>query len=213
MNVKHCENCGKAVGPEAKFCSGCGSPIGGSIKKAVAKSAKSTGSRDLMILIGVVAIVVVGYFLLRETPAAHQHAASAGVPAKPDESAQVLANLPDDYGTMVQIGNQFMDQQKFPLAAEIYGRALAIDGSSPNVRTDLGACLHSMGLDDRALVEFRKVVADHPDHAVSRFNMGIVFNGIGQPDSAAYYWRKFIDMAPDSPMAEAAQGFLNQLKL
>jgi tetratricopeptide (TPR) repeat protein len=213
MNAKHCENCGKAVGPEAKFCSGCGAPIGGGVRKAAAQPTGSTGTRDLMILIGVVAIVILGYFLLRETPDDHQKAASAGAPPNHEESAQVLANLPDDYGTLVQIGNQFMDQQNFPLAAEIYRRALAIDGSSPNLRTDFGACLHSMGLDDRALIEFRQVVTDHPDHAISRFNMGIVFNGIGQPDSAAYYWRKFVEMAPDSPMAEAAQNFLNQLKL
>lgn len=28
MNKRYCENCGAAVGPEAKFCGSCGKPVG-----------------------------------------------------------------------------------------------------------------------------------------------------------------------------------------
>ena len=56
----------------------------------------------------------------------------------------MLTDLPTDYMGLVQAGNENMDQRQFPLAAECYRRALAIDGSSTDVRTDYGAWEYTM---------------------------------------------------------------------
>lgn len=123
----------------------------------------------------------------------------------------MLANLPTDYPSLVQLGNELYDRQNFPMAAEVYRQALEIDGSSPDLRTDFGSCLHAMGLPHRALEEFRTVIGEHPEHAISRFNMGIVFHDLGQTDSARYYWEKYIAMDPGGTLAETAHKLLEEL--
>jgi len=124
----------------------------------------------------------------------------------------MLDQLPNDYATLVSMGNQFMDERNFTVAAEIYRRALSIDGTSPDVRTDYGACLHGMGLAEQALQEFSQVVRNHPEHSVAHYNLAIVYNELGQIDSARYYWQTFLDLEPDGRGSDAARQYLKGLE-
>lgn len=174
-----------------------------------------------MIVAGALVVVAVGYFLFRQPapkpePPMEQGQSGAQHPPVTDESGRsvdmpMLANLPTDYPGLVQAGNDNMDHKNFPLAAECYRRALAIDGSSTDVRTDYGACLHGMGLPQRAIDEFRKVLVQDPTHSICNFNLGVVFNEIQQKDSARYYWKKYLEMEPQGSAAEAARNLLKEL--
>ena len=86
----------------------------------------------------------------------------------------IPGGFPSDYEGLVRMGNEAMDAAQYAMAAEAYKRALAIDSSSLAVRTDFGACLHGMGLPQRALEELRKVIAADPAHVIANFNMGVV---------------------------------------
>lgn len=173
--------------------------------------AKTTG-RDSLILIGALAVIVTGYFLFRdrqEPPQAPSHAGQTG--QNMGQAGMALDNLPSDYGSLVKLGNQQMDGGNYAMAAECYRRALELDGSSVSVRTDFGACLHGMGLPDRALEEFRKVLAADPSHIVATFNMGIVFFNQNKSDSAKVYFNRVIAQAPNDQMAQRAQELLKQI--
>lgn len=216
-----CPSCGQAVTPNAKFCSQCGAVV----TAGAANGTKTTGMRDTFIVIGALAAVAAGYFILRrpapkpepepEPQATQQMGGNAQHPPMGDGGMPTdmpqLANLPKDYAGLVDAGNQNMDHQEFALAAECYRRALQLDSSSANVRSDYGACLHGMGLPQRAIDEFRKVLKQDPTHAICSFNLGIVFNELKQVDSAKFYFKKYLKMAPTGEAAEAAKKGLKEL--
>lgn len=174
----------------------------------------SNGLRDVIVIIGVLAVFGITYLVFRQPTV---------VPVPPGQAANVgghqsmggmdqLPNLPSDYNGLVGIGNQSYDQGNYSMAAECYRRALEIKGEDSNVRTDFGACLSFMGLPQRALEEFRKVINGDSEHAMSRFNAGIVHNGLHQTDSAIYYFEKYLAMDPNGKAAGQVKSIMEKLK-
>ncbi|MEW6049459.1 MAG: tetratricopeptide repeat protein [Candidatus Zixiibacteriota bacterium] len=219
MGSKFCPNCGKPAPQAARFCPECGATVsGGKTGSGETRGVKSTGMRDLIIIVAALAIVAVGYFVFKDQPEppakpAEMPQAQAGGVSNPHQgmSMAMLDSLPQDFNTLVGMGNQFMDEGNYPIAAECYKRALAIDSTKPDVRVDYGACLHGMGLAERAVDEFRKALIYKPDHGIAHFNLGIVFRELNQNDSARIYWNKYLKIDPNGQAAEAARKFLKEL--
>ncbi len=212
MQQEQCTECNKELPSNARFCPGCGQAVeNANGNEAAAPADAGNKRRDVLIIMGIVLVVVTGYWFMRDDASQAETTEAVGPPGHEEIDGGVMANLPTDYAGLIDVGNRTMDEGNFPLAAESYSRALAIDGQSPDVRTDYGACLQGMGLPARALEEFRMVMTEHPEHAIVRFNMGIVHYSQGQLDSARYYWEEFIGMAPDSGPAEAARGYLQDM--
>ncbi len=176
--------------------------------------AGSTTVKDSLTIAGVILFVVLGYIVWQlarstdqpETAGFHPELGGGNM----DQAMAALADLPEDFETLVQMGNQFMDNRNYAVAAEIYKRALA-QKEVANIRVDYGACLHAMGLDLRALEEFRTVLAQEPTHAIANFNMGIVFSGQHMADSAIFYFNKYLELEPDGRAAPTARQYLQEL--
>ena len=217
MNMKKCKSCGAEAPANAKFCPDCAAPLTAAAAKSGSGSKKrSNPLRDNLIIIGVIVVVAVGYLIMnRPKPVEPPPPASADMqnPHGGDMDAMMgaLANMPQDYASLVQMGNQTMDQGNFAVAAECYKRALALEGSSNDVRTDYGACLHGMGLEHRALEEFRKVLTSDSRHAIANFNMGIVHYGLQQADSAKVYFSKYLEIDPQGGAAGTARSYLQEI--
>jgi tetratricopeptide (TPR) repeat protein len=170
--------------------------------------------RDAVIIAGVLLIFTIGYIIFKspqEMPAPQAQQPQQTSQAGMGDMAASMPDLPTDYDGLVTTGNRYMDQGNYPIAAEAYRRALDIDESSVDVRTDFGACLHAMGLPDRALEEFHKVLQQDPNHAIAHFNLGIVYYEKQQTDSARYYWNKYLSLEPNGRAADAARDLLKQL--
>jgi len=219
MTPRYCSQCGAPAELSARVCPKCGAALPGGGARSDPGPSKATGQRpsgairDSLVVVGVVVVVAALFFALKERTQPPQPEISA--PANPahgnDLPMDLLDSLPNDYGTLVSMGNKFMDEQSYAVAAEIYRRALEIDGRSPDVRTDYGACLHGMGLPNRAIEEFRKVLTASPEHAIARFNLGIVFRGEGSLDSARHYFEGYLALDPDGAPADAARQYLKEL--
>ena len=213
MSQKKCPSCNAQVAPQSKFCPECGSAMS---KKAAEKTSKSknNSTRDTIIIVAVLAVVATGYFVINRpepTPTQPPQQALDGSHQDVDGMASALQNMPTDYNSLVQLGNQTMDQGNFPMAAECYKRALILQEDSPNVRTDYGACLHGMGLPQRAIDEFMNVTFKYPKHTIANFNLGIVYYSISQPDSAKHYFNKFLSFETEGQTADAARKYLTEL--
>ncbi len=216
MSQKKCPSCNAQVAEQSKFCPECGSSFSPNTAQK-AKSGKNNSTRDTLIIISVLVVAVVGYFLINK-PVSLPAQADEHVHQEVDQNHQdvegmesALANMPTDYNSLVQLGNQTMDQKNFPLAAESYKRALEINGDSPDVRTDYGACLHAMGLPQRAIEEFMTVVQKNPEHTIANFNLGIVYYTLDQNDSAKTYFNKYLSLESTGPTADAAAKYLKEL--
>jgi tetratricopeptide (TPR) repeat protein len=212
----NCPACGRSAAPTDRFCPACGKPLAAAPVSAAPASNVSarTGMRDALVVIGVIAIVSVLFFAFRsapEKPQPPQATVSENPAHMGDVPMGMIDNLPQDYNSLVQSGNEFMDQENYAVAAEVYRRALAIDGNSADVRTDYGACLHSMGLPERAIEEFQRVLKDHPEHSIAHYNLGIVYFTLNQPDSARVYWNNYLRLDPNGVAAANARQFLDAL--
>lgn len=115
--------------------------------------------------------------------------------------------LPSSYDSLLATGHQMMDQQNFLVASEAYARALALDSSNVDIIVDYGACLHGIGMPDRALQEFRRALKRAPNHPIAHFNMGIVHMPTS-PDSARFYWNRYLEIEPNGPGADRARELL-----
>jgi len=210
MDQTKCGRCGQTLEPGVRFCPACGQPAGREESVISSTSGKSTWRRDGLIMAILCVVISVAYLAFRDKPQpqAKTTPSMSGHEAMP---AEMLENLPSDYPSLVQMGNQFMDDENFPMAAELYRRALSIDSSSMDVRSDFASCLHAMGLPERALEEFRRIIATDTDHPIVLFNMGIVFQTLGESDSARFYWEKYLQVDPQGRPAEAARQYLKEM--
>lgn len=188
------------------------------MNKTTPKTAPAAGhaKRDITTIVGllmVIAVGYVGYHLVIDKPAPPDEAASFHSEMSPgsmDEAMKMLDNLPQDFDSLVQMGNSFMDQGSFAVAAELYKRALTIK-DVPDVRVDFGACLNAMGLPMRAIEEFQKARRDDPKHGIASFNLGVVYMSQQQPDSARLYFKQYLKLEPNGRAAEAAHQRLQEL--
>ena len=219
MANKKCPDCSAELPAKAKFCPECGASLssektGAQGTSKPARAGRTTVRRDTLLILALVVLVPAGYFIFKKpdaTPVNVNQTQNPHGEGGMEGMTAGLGDLPTDYEGLVATGNQLMDQGNYPIAAECYKRALAIDDSSPDVRVDLGACLFGMGLPGRALEELRVVFEKNPDHSICNFNLGIVHFGLDQKDSARVYWTRYLELEPDGRAAETARAYIQEL--
>ena len=218
MSKIQCKSCRIVIDSAAKFCPECGSrqenlthdqPNGQPDKPQMDNAVRF---REMYITVAVIALITLGYFVMVEpepVPQPNQPQQMTG--HGPDGTEMTFPDLPEDFGGLVTVGDDYMDDGNFPLAAECYKRALEIDSASVDTRSDFGSCLYGMGLGDRALEEFRRVFAIDPSHSIAVFNMGVVFSGQGHTDSAKFYMGEYLKLEPAGEAADRARELINEM--
>ncbi len=178
---------------------------------------KTTLKRDILVIVGVMAFVGLAYLAFAKTtpmplPPSEQSASHGTNDSQMDMShaMTMLDDIPNDFESLVQNGNNYMDQGNFAVAAELYRRALEIR-NVPDVRVDYGACLHGMGLPIRAIETFKQVIIDQPGHTIATFNLGVVYFDQQQLDSARVYFNKYLELEPNGQAIEQAERFLREM--
>jgi predicted nucleic acid-binding Zn ribbon protein len=165
MNSKKCKSCGVDVPADAKFCPECAAPLTPgarqSSKTAISKK-RSNPRRDNLIIIGVIVVVAVGYLIMNrpapsETPP--PPAANAQNPHGGDMDAMMgaLANMPSDYASLVQMGNESMDHGNYA-----FRKVLSDDPAHTIANYNLGVVFFSIEQSDSAKVYFTKYLKLDP---------------------------------------------------
>lgn len=93
-------------------------------------------------------------------------------------------------------------------ARERYYMTVELDEDYVEARANLGCVLAETGQRDLAVAAFRGALAYHPDYADVHYHLARVLDELGHGDEAADHWRRFLDLAPDSPWAEQARSRL-----
>ena len=143
-----------------------------------------------------------------------------GTPAQPPapvmqavrELRARLARNPKDLAALVALGNMESAAQKYDRANEYYRRALALDPTNPDVRTDDAVALHQTGHDLEALPQLDRVLAERRDFPAAVFDRGVVLQSIGRRTDAIAAYRRYLKLTgPDGPHAADARAALQQL--
>ncbi len=113
-----------------------------------------------------------------------------------DEAAQ----NPKDSEPPLKLANLFYDRRQFQQAVEWYEKALTLDPTNVDARTDLGTCYFNLGRPRDALLEFSKSREIDPNHEPTLFNV-IVVNLEGSRDLAAaeQAWERLHKLNPSYP--------------
>ena len=93
---------------------------------------------------------------------------------------------PDDYVTIVNLGNAYFDSSKFDEAEKTYTEALAKKPEDLDVRTDLGLtyAFRPQPDYDRAIKEFETVLAKDPKHTLALQNLVVAHTKKGDAAKA-----------------------------
>lgn len=172
----------------------------------------------------VVVLVVIGTSQREEV---HDHDGTGGdVPPHAAEMMEEIKQLqqrvddnPNDAEAMLLLANRLHDVRFFPSAITMYQRYLEKKPEDTDARVDLGICYFEMALIDgkvkaeyftKAEEEMKKALTYDPKHQLAHFNLGIVFLQSGNIQESNAWFKKCIDINPDSETGRRARELYNQ---
>jgi cytochrome c-type biogenesis protein CcmH/NrfG len=175
--------------------------------------------------------VALGYLFRGSAPVAAQAGASATTqqgrgqqqPADPNAQAalaqaaaplvELLNKNPNDFDSLVKLGNLFYDGKEFPGAIQYYERALAIHPDNPDVRTDMGTAYWYTGNAEKALASMETSLKYRPGHPQTLFNLGWVrWQGKQDPKGAIEAWQQLLKANPDYPQRQQVEQYIAKAK-
>ncbi|MDD4052746.1 MAG: tetratricopeptide repeat protein [candidate division Zixibacteria bacterium] len=214
MAEKKCSACGETLTAEARFCPACGRAVGQTSRD------KKPSLKNHVFILSVLLLVAAIYLVVQMI----SPAAKAGPKAMSPEAEMYggqqpagmdmnafIAGLPKEFESLVSMGNALMDQGRYAMAVECYTRALAQHPDDANVLVDLGACQHSLGQNQEAIGTFMKGLTIDPGHKIAKYNLGIVYWGLGDTAQARSWWEKFVKESPASEMRDQVESLLVEL--
>jgi len=146
-------------------------------------------------------------------------APAASAPARatfdPDEAnalQQLAAHQPNDTNVRTELGNMYMDAQRWDEAIRWYGEALKLAPDDPDVRTDYGACYVHSGRPTQGLEQFDVVLKAKPDHRNALFNRGVALFNLGRSKEAADAWESLVKRYPDDPQIAKLRGRIDEIR-
>ena len=120
---------------------------------------------------------------------------------------------PNDYDSLVKLGNLFYDGQQFPSAIQYYERALTIHPDNPDVRTDMGTAYWYTGNAEKALAAMKTSLKYRPGHPQTLFNLGWVrWQGKQDPKGAIEAWQQLLKANPDYPQRQQVEQYIAKAK-
>jgi tetratricopeptide (TPR) repeat protein len=144
-------------------------------------------------------------------PAAAQPAPAANQPPPLDEAKvqglmTIIKSDPRNAGAQVQLANAYFDAQRYDDAIKWYEQGLTLDPKNVDASTDLGVSYFYSNRTDEALKQFDYSLKLNPAHTKTLLNQGIVL-AFGKRDmkGATASWEKVVQLAPNSPEAQAAK--------
>lgn len=124
-----------------------------------------------------------------------------------------VSKNPNDYESLVKLGNLFYDAQQYPPAIQYYERALTIHPENVDVRTDMGTAYWYAGNADKALEEMQTSLKYQPGHPQTLFNVGwIRWQGKGDPKGAIAAWQQLLKANPDYPQKQQVEQYIAKAK-
>ena len=141
---------------------------------------------------------------------ANQASGTRQPPALDEAKVQGLMTIiksdPKNAGAHVQLGNAYFDAERYADAIKWYEESLKLDPKDVDASTDLGVSYYYSSRTDEALKQFDYSLKLNPTHAKTLLNQGIVL-AFGKRDlkGATDAWEKVVQLAPNSPEAQAAR--------
>lgn len=152
-----------------------------------------------------------------QAPAPQQQPDPAAVQAALNQAAAPLLEAvnrdPNDFDSLVKLGNVYYDAQQFGSAIQYYERALKIHPDNPDVRTDMGTAYWYTGNAEKALAAMETSLKYRPGHPQTLFNLGWVrWQGKQDPKGAVEAWQQLLKANPNYPQRQQVEQYIAKAK-
>ena len=122
---------------------------------------------------------------------------------------EAVKSNPNDFDSLVKLGNVFYDGQQYPSAIQYYERALTIHPDNPDVRTDMGTAYWYSGNADKAIESMQTSLKYRPNHPQTLFNLGWVrWQGKSDAKGAVAAWQQLLKTNPDYPQKQQVEQYI-----
>lgn len=108
----------------------------------------------------------------------------------------------DDHFTL---GEWLYEAGEAEAARERFYAALELEGDHVEARVNLACVLAELGQTELAIAALRGAIEEHPFFADAQFHLASTLQRVGDEEAAAEHFRKFLELAPDSPWADEAR--------
>lgn len=119
----------------------------------------------------------------------------------------VKAN-PDDITSMIKLANLLQDSGLYDRAIVYYKKYLEKNPSDSNARVDMGICFYNVNDLGSAIAEMETALQYQPNHQLAHLNLGIVNLTAGNVDVSKEWFRKTVEIDPNSQAGKRAQELL-----
>ena len=94
-------------------------------------------------------------------------------------------------------------------ARERFYSAIESDPDFVEARMGLGCVLQETSQIDLALAAFRGAIDLHEDYSEAHYHLASLLDELGEENEAEEHWRRFLELAPESPWAQEARDRLS----
>lgn len=122
--------------------------------------------------------------------------------------AQILKLNPSDMNALNISAIIAFNRKDFGRAVELWGKAAAVNPSSSEYNSNLGAAYYEGGDPNKAEIYFRKALEVEPGYANAHFNLGNSLKDQGELDAALACYREAIRLQPDFANAHCGIGVM-----
>jgi len=171
-------------------------------------------------IIGITTVIVKGGKELKE-PVTSQIASSPMTKEpisiefmeKIEDLKEMVRENPKDLAAWVKLGSIYAEHHRYAEAAQAYSQSLSIKPNNPDIRTNLGLMLKSLGDYDGAIEEFRKAAESQPRHINSRYYLGLtLFQNKRNIQEGINAWEDYLKVEPKGQRANQVRIEIERLK-
>jgi cytochrome c-type biogenesis protein CcmH/NrfG len=235
-----CPVCGHTNSPAGRYCESCGATLGRApAPKRAAAAPRPAGRRieGWKLATGgavVVLVALFGYLEWSRTPATTGGEVQQAQPSQtgsmepPMEEVRRLRDAvranPGSADDLLRLANRLHDMglqapSLLPEAIDTYGKYLRLKPADPNARVDLGICYFELGRTDSlqsgelfrsSVREMETAIRSAPTHQPAAFNLGVVTLFMGDTEASTKWFRKTIELGPETELGRRAKNLLAQ---
>ncbi|PKK90492.1 MAG: hypothetical protein CVV64_09005 [Candidatus Wallbacteria bacterium HGW-Wallbacteria-1] len=133
-----------------------------------------------------------------------------------DRAVSYLENAarvdPTDKEVHMKLGALYQAQQKFENAISQYKKALVLDPENGLACNQIGSIYYLMKDYQSSIKWHKKAIHHDPEMVEGYYNLGCAYQVSGEPDRAAIYFRRVLELNPDFKEAAGLKSFLGKMQ-
>jgi len=121
-------------------------------------------------------------------------------------------SVENQFDTAMKRGRDYYKKGELGKAIEQFQLASKLNPRSDSALVELGTALFDTGRDIDAILKLTQAITINPANSRALLLLGNIYYARGDNDKAITYYKKFLEIAPDSPFAPEVRTILGRLK-